>query len=89
MDDAMKNAILNIHNQLRSDIAMGKIQNYNQAANMQALTWDNELASKAALNVHQCEMKHDECRSTGKTVKRNSKTNIYIKISTHHFWYDK
>ena len=61
----MKNAILNAHNKYRNEIALGRIQNYNQAANMATMEWDDGLAANAALNVHQCEMKHDECRNTG------------------------
>lgn len=67
MDDAMKKALLDVHNKLRNDIATGKIAHYDQAANMMKLQWDDALAANAALNVHQCEMKHDNCRDTGKT----------------------
>lgn len=65
MNDDMKNALLNIHNKLRNQIAMGQIANYDQAANMHQLQWDDGLAATAALNVHQCQMEHDDCRGTG------------------------
>lgn len=65
MDDDMKNAIVNIHNKLRNEIALGQIENYDQAANMATMEWDDALAANAALNVHQCEMEHDECKNTG------------------------
>lgn len=71
MDDAMKKAILDVHNKLRNDIASGKVEHYDQAANMMALQWDEGLAGTAAKNVHQCEMKHDDCRGTGKTAREN------------------
>lgn len=66
MDNAMKKAILDVHNKMRNEIAMGKVPNYGPAANMATMQWDDGLAAKAALNVHQCEMKHDDCRATGK-----------------------
>lgn len=68
MDDAMKEAILDKHNQLRNQIATKKIANYDSAANMATMVWDDALASNAALNVHQCEMEHDDCRNTGKFI---------------------
>lgn len=51
MSAAMKQALLNIHNEKRNDIAMGKIANYRPAANMASMVWDDELAASAALNV--------------------------------------
>lgn len=89
MNDAMKKAILDVHNKLRSDIANGKIPNYSKAANMKVLTWDQELTDRAALNVHQCEMKHDDCRSTSKTAKRDSKLIVCTIMSAHLSSYDK
>lgn len=61
----MKRALVIVHNKLRNEIALGKISNYSPAANMETMIWDDSLAAKAALNVHQCEMKHDNCRATG------------------------
>lgn len=68
MNDAMKKALLDVHNKLRNEIALGKVDHYDQAANMATIQWDDGLAKTAALNVHQCEMKHDECRGTGMTA---------------------
>lgn len=65
MDAAMKNAIVGIHNELRNDIALGKVSPYEQAANMATMQWDDALAANAALNVHQCQMEHDDCTNTG------------------------
>lgn len=75
MDDDMKNAILNIHNKLRNEIALGNVEHYDQAANMATMEWDDDLAANAALNVHQCEMEHDECRNTGMVALFFSSTN--------------
>lgn len=69
MDAAMKMAIVDVHNKMRNEIALGKIPNYSPAANMATMEWDDGLAAKAALNVHQCDMKHDDCGATGKIVK--------------------
>lgn len=63
MDDTMKMAILDAHNKMRNEIAMGKIPNYGPAANMATMEWDDALAANAALNVRQCEMKHDKCHT--------------------------
>ena len=67
MNDAMKKAILEVHNKNRNDISLGKVEHYDQAANMATMQWDDKLAARAVLNVHQCEMKHDDCTNTGKT----------------------
>lgn len=63
MTDAIKEAIIAAHNEVRSEIAMGKIEHYDQASNMATLEWDDGLAANAALNVHQCDMEHDSCHT--------------------------
>lgn len=73
MNDDMKKTILDAHNKLRNDIALGQVEHYDQAANMATLEWDDGLAAQAALNVHQCEMKHDDCKNTGRIAKNISK----------------
>lgn len=60
----MKELILNTQNQFRSDIAMGKFEEFPQASRMAQLQYCPELEVPAALNVKQCNMKHDECRNT-------------------------
>ncbi|XP_037027736.1 antigen 5 like allergen Cul n 1-like [Bradysia coprophila] len=56
--------LLQSHNQLRSDIATGKIQRYDQADQMIEMEWDHELARLAEMNVKTCIFAHDQCRST-------------------------
>lgn len=76
MDEAHKKAIVDAHNKVRSEIANGKIPNYDSAANMATIQWDDGLAANAALNVHQCVMKHDSCH-TGKIVIKHTHTRTY------------
>lgn len=51
MTAAVKQALVKIHNQKRNDIAMGNVANYDAAANMATIEWDDSLAASAALNV--------------------------------------
>ncbi|XP_076241858.1 venom allergen 3-like [Calliopsis andreniformis] len=62
-----KNTIVNLHNQLRQRVASGKETRGNPgpqppAANMQTLTWDDELAKVAQRWANQCTFGHDKCR---------------------------
>ncbi|XP_065077170.1 antigen 5 like allergen Cul n 1-like [Ochlerotatus camptorhynchus] len=66
MSTKRKNLLLMIHNRLRNKVAKGKLSNFKPASNMSLMIWDDELAYLAELNVMQCEMKHDECRSTAR-----------------------
>lgn len=59
MDAAMQKALLGIHNELRNEIALGKVNNYRPAANMATMKWDNDLANLCAYNVKQCNMAHN------------------------------
>ena len=65
MNDAMKQKLVDIHNELRDKIAHGKEEHYDQAANMATIEWDDTLAKFAEMNVHKCAMTHDECLNTG------------------------
>lgn len=66
MPSEAKKAFVDMHNQYRNSIARDDYgPHYAQAANMATMQWDDGLAATAALNVHQCEMKHDNCRNTG------------------------
>ncbi|KAG5669801.1 hypothetical protein PVAND_000094 [Polypedilum vanderplanki] len=58
--------LLNAHNNARNTIAGGGVSKLRTASKMMTLRWDNELAYLAALNVRQCKMQHDRCRSTQK-----------------------
>lgn len=91
MDEAMKDAIVNKHNELRNKTAWGEVPGYDQAAKMATIQWDDDLEEKARLNVYQCKMDHDDCGS------KISKTSIafmclaecklidLIKIQYYHF----
>lgn len=63
MTGMMIDAILGIHNELRNKIALGKVKNYDSAAHMATMEWDDGLASLATLNVYRCEKKSDNCKS--------------------------
>ncbi|XP_011179044.1 antigen 5 like allergen Cul n 1 [Zeugodacus cucurbitae] len=58
-----KSFIVRLHNNKRNYVASGRSK-YNAACRMGSMQWDNELAAMAALNVKQCQMKHDACRNT-------------------------
>lgn len=62
----LQRQLLDVHNKYRNQQAMGQTAHYKPATRMATLTWDPELAKLAAINVKQCEMKHDICRNTGK-----------------------
>lgn len=47
---------------------------------MATFTWDAELAEKAAMNVRQCEMNHDECMATGEITQTLSKLMVLIRL---------
>uniref|UniRef100_A0A0A1XQD0 Venom allergen-1 n=1 Tax=Zeugodacus cucurbitae TaxID=28588 RepID=A0A0A1XQD0_ZEUCU len=63
LTQANKNLIVQEHNKKRNLVASGKTK-LKAACRMATMQWDNELASLAALNVKQCQMKHDACRNT-------------------------
>lgn len=56
-----KKEILNIHNDLRSQVAKGKLSRFPPAQDMLQLQWDDELAEIAQAHSDQCgfELKHD------------------------------
>ncbi|XP_028894690.2 antigen 5 like allergen Cul n 1-like [Zeugodacus cucurbitae] len=58
-----KDLIVDSHNNKRNTVAGGKTK-LKPACRMATMQWDNELAELAALNVKQCQMKHDACRNT-------------------------
>ncbi|KAG4074792.1 hypothetical protein HA402_006431 [Bradysia odoriphaga] len=64
MTNSMKYFILNKHNQLRSFVAMGQIDGYDSADSMAQMTWDDELANLAEMNVKTCKFGHNKCFKT-------------------------
>ncbi|XP_065095031.1 antigen 5 like allergen Cul n 1-like [Ochlerotatus camptorhynchus] len=88
LDSTKKNLIVNVHNQLRNTVALGKQANgagqyFNQAAKMATLQWDQELADIAAVNARSCVFGHDKCRNTAtmKYVGQNIAMSSYSGMS--------
>lgn len=76
---AYKTFILGQHNKLRNKLASGQMSSthgtFPSAKKLPVLKWNDELAKLAELNVKQCEMEHDKCRSTAKF--KDAGQNIY------------
>jgi len=71
ISDEDKNIIVDLHNQLRSRVALGLEQRgrpgpQKSAANMMQLTWDDELANIAQRWADQCTFGHDGERSVSR-----------------------
>ncbi|XP_037033568.1 antigen 5 like allergen Cul n 1-like [Bradysia coprophila] len=64
MTNELKALLLQKHNNARMDIANGKIAGFSQADRMIEMSWDDELASFAEMNVKTCKMEHDKCMNT-------------------------
>lgn len=58
-------AIVSVHNKWRNQQALGQTPNYEPAVRMATMTYDDELAELAELNVRKCEFEHDSCSNTG------------------------
>lgn len=56
-----KTTIVNLHNSLRSKVALGKLNGQPKATNMRKLKWDNDLEMLAKAWVNQCINDHDKC----------------------------
>lgn len=65
----LKNRLLEIHNKQRQQQAAGETPNYEPAARMGTLVWDEGLAEMAGYNVRLCKYDHDPCRNTGEIKK--------------------
>jgi len=59
--------ILEKHNSLRNELAGGSMQ-FAPAGQMAVMTWNDDMAYLASLNVKQCAMKHDKCRGIPENV---------------------
>lgn len=64
MNEKMKRIILNQHNQYRSFLASGLLVPMVAAKQMEEMEWDETLEQLAEMHVQNCNMKHDQCRST-------------------------
>jgi len=75
-DQAAKDVIVKVHNELRNKVALGKETNgaQPQAANMRKMVWDDELAEIAQRWTDQCKFGHDDNRNTcdGQYVGQNA-----------------
>uniref|UniRef100_A0A182QMS0 SCP domain-containing protein n=1 Tax=Anopheles farauti TaxID=69004 RepID=A0A182QMS0_9DIPT len=80
MEQPLKDLILKLHNNLRSELASGKMEGFAAAERMAVLEWDDELGKLAEHNARTCQYLHDECRSTKRY--RNAGQNIGRKSST-------
>uniref|UniRef100_A0A182QSK8 SCP domain-containing protein n=1 Tax=Anopheles farauti TaxID=69004 RepID=A0A182QSK8_9DIPT len=64
IDSQLRHFILHQHNEVRARLARGDEANFAAASRMPTVTWDDELANLAEINVRSCRFEHDECRST-------------------------
>nr|CAD7568113.1 unnamed protein product [Timema californicum] len=85
-----KDAIVNEHNRLRNIVALGKESRGSpgpqpSAANMNKISWDDELAGIAQRWVDQCQIDHDSCR---RCERFNVGQNICMSGSTIHHRFD-
>ncbi|KAH7959613.1 hypothetical protein HPB49_012468 [Dermacentor silvarum] len=72
-----RNFILKLHNEFRSQTALGRLPGFRSAADMQELLWDDELAYVAQAHANLCtkpdgDLKHDEV--TDRFTSRFTKT---------------
>lgn len=85
MTDEIKQKIVDVHNELRNKVALGEVDNYGPAANMASMEWDDTLAKFAEMNVHKCEMAHDECMNTGNEISNSDTYPGFLSI--YSFFY--
>lgn len=67
---------------------MGLTPNYEPAARMATLTYDNELAELAELNVRRCDFEHDRCANTGNAffILHRNEVKETLSIAFHNFY---
>ncbi|KAL3317859.1 hypothetical protein Ciccas_003490 [Cichlidogyrus casuarinus] len=59
MDLGLATSFLAVHNDIRRDVALGRIEGQPEAADMSELKWDKELATKAQKWADKCQIGHD------------------------------
>lgn len=62
MTNAMKNFILDAHNEYRNKIASSHLIPFPHASRMRKMYWNQELAFLAKVHVEKCIFAHDACR---------------------------
>ncbi|XP_017848329.1 antigen 5 like allergen Cul n 1 [Drosophila busckii] len=62
--DSHQKLILKLFNELRNNVAGGKIEGLPKAVRMAKMTWCEELTHLALFNVKTCQSLPDKCRST-------------------------
>jgi hypothetical protein len=68
LDDAAKQYVLCMHNEYRSEVALGNVLDYNSSAlpmaeDMQALSWDENLEAVAQAHADKCVYEHNSERT--------------------------
>ncbi|GLH10271.1 Venom allergen 5 [Gryllus bimaculatus] len=58
--------ILDWHNRLRQQVALGQVRGQPSAANMKEMVWDESLAAVAQRWADQCTVAHDHARDDGR-----------------------
>lgn len=74
MNLSLRNFVVAAHNARRNRLALGELPGYGPARRMAFMRWDADLASRAELNVKQCQRLRDNCHNTARF--RNSGQNI-------------
>ncbi|XP_063706165.1 venom allergen 5-like [Culicoides brevitarsis] len=81
-----KQFILDYHNRLRQKLALGQIYNQPQAANMQVLVWDDELANVAQRHANGCEYYHNPYRHISRFYVGENIARIWSSDTPHGNW---
>lgn len=81
-----KAQILSIHNSDRQKLAYGQIYNQPQAANMQVLIWDDELAGVAQRHANGCAYYHNPYRHISRFYVGENIARIWSSSTPHGDW---
>lgn len=100
MDDNLISIILMEHNNLRNQLAGGHLDPFPEGSKMRDVTWDETLEYLAAIQIQNCNMKHDQCHATmshpmaGQNLgfigssKQLEKNDIFLR-STINSWFEE
>uniref|UniRef100_A0A1I8PPD0 SCP domain-containing protein n=1 Tax=Stomoxys calcitrans TaxID=35570 RepID=A0A1I8PPD0_STOCA len=64
MTPELRNFLMDLHNERRNILAGGNQKGYLPAVRMATMSWNYEFEYLSALNLLQCDLKHDKCRRT-------------------------